>query len=82
MLALRDFQDRWPHLMVDEMKTSIEKAFSYVESNYFNERVPYQGSLDDGRWWDTILISFGLLESGANITRLEPVIDKMIKEGV
>lgn len=53
-----------------------------MEFNYFNDRVPYQGSLDDGRWWDTILISWGLLESGANHTRLYPVMEKMIKEGV
>lgn len=81
-LALRDFQDRWPHLMVDEIKKAQEMAIEYVEFNYFNDRVPYQGSLDDGRWWDSILVSWGLLESGADSSRLVPVMDKMIKEGV
>ena len=28
---------------------------------YFNPRVPYEGSLDDGRYWDTILAAFALL---------------------
>ncbi|TNV72601.1 hypothetical protein FGO68_gene17188 [Halteria grandinella] len=68
--------------MVDELKTSIAKGFSFVEFNYFNERQAYQGSLDDGRWWDTILISLSLLESGADKERLIPVVDKMIAEGV
>jgi squalene cyclase len=53
-----------------------------VEFNYFNDRVPYQGSLDDGRWWDTILVSWGLLEAGADPSKLVPVIDSMIKQGV
>lgn len=53
-----------------------------MEFNYFNDRVPYQGSLDDGRWWDTILVSWALLESGTNSTKLIPIVDKMISEGV
>jgi hypothetical protein len=60
----------------------LVKGIEYVEFNYFNERVPYQGSLDDGRWWDTILISWALLESGSDHSKLYPVIDKMISEGV
>jgi hypothetical protein len=82
MLALRDFQDRWPHLLVDEMKEIFESSLSFVEFNYFNDRVPYQGSLDDGRWWDTILISWGLLESGAAHSSLYPVIDNMLSKGL
>jgi hypothetical protein len=31
---------------------------------YFNRRVPYEGSLDDGRYWDSILAAFALLEAG------------------
>lgn len=31
---------------------------------YFNEKRPYEGHLCDGRYWDTILAVFGLLESG------------------
>jgi hypothetical protein len=81
-LALYDFTERWPHLLSDEIRSSISQGIDYIEFNYFNDRVPYQGSLDDGRWWDTILISWALLESGADSARLHPVIDKMIAEGV
>ena len=41
MLALQDFQDRWPHLMVEECKNSISEGIQFVEFNYFNDRVPY-----------------------------------------
>ncbi len=40
------------------------------------------GSADDGRWWDTILISWSMLESGVDKEKLVPMLDKMIKEGV
>ena len=53
-----------------------------MEFNYFNDRVPYQGSLDDGRWWDTILVSWGLLESGTEPEKLVPIIDNMLTEGM
>lgn len=68
--------------MVDDLKNTFTRGVSFVEFNYFNDRNPYQGSLDDGRWWDTILVSWALLESGANHTRLYPVMEKMIAEGV
>ena len=57
-------------------------GFDFVEFNYFNDRVPYEGSLDDGRWWDTILISWALMESGEPVEKFTPIVDKMIKEGV
>lgn len=41
LLALRDFQDRWPHHMSEELKNATLKAFDFVEFNYFNDRVPY-----------------------------------------
>ena len=53
-----------------------------MESNYFNDRVPYQGSLDDGRWWDTILVSWGLLEAGTKPEKLVPIIDNMLAKGM
>lgn len=68
--------------MVEELKHTFQKGFEFVELNYFNDRVPYQGSLDDGRWWDTILISWAMTESGADHKLLYPVMDKLIAEGV
>ena len=43
---------------------NIDKSLDFVESMYFNRRVPYEGSLDDGRYWDTILAAYALLEAG------------------
>lgn len=60
----------------------MKRGFEYIEFNYFNDRVPYEGSLDDGRWWDTILISWALLESGEEPEKFLPIMDKMIKLGV
>jgi hypothetical protein len=40
------------------------------------------GSADDGRWWDTILISWAMLESGEDKDKLIPIIDKMVADGV
>ncbi len=82
MLALRDFEQRFPNVRAETVKQSIQQGFEFVESNYFNDRVPYQGSLDDGRWWDTILVSWGLLEAGEDPEKLVPIIDNMIEEGV
>lgn len=82
MLAFRDFQSRFPHVHTEAMKESIQKGFEFVEFNYFNDLVPYQGTLDDGRWWDTILVSWGLLEAGTDPSKLVHVMDHMIAEGV
>ena len=49
---------------------------------YFNRRVPYEGSLDDGRYWDTILAAFGLLEAGEKPEKLAPTIEHLIKYAV
>lgn len=46
----------------------------FIEENYFNKRVPYEGSLDDGRYWDTILATMGLLEAGEDANKLSPTI--------
>jgi hypothetical protein len=53
-----------------------------VEFNYFNFRESYHGSLDDGRWWDTILISWAMLESGMDAKRISPIVANMVKEGL
>lgn len=64
ILSFKDFTDKYPHLFINEFEEFNTKGYSFVEWNYFNFREPYRGSLDDGRWWDTILISWAMLESG------------------
>jgi hypothetical protein len=41
MLALKDFQERFPNIHAHTVQESIEKGFEFVEFNYFNDRVPY-----------------------------------------
>lgn len=49
---------------------------------YFNRRVPYEGSLDDGRYWDTILAAFALLEAGESPEKLHPTIKYLIETAI
>ena len=49
---------------------------------YFNRRVPYEGSLDDGRYWDSILAAWGLLESGEQEDKLSPTLEYLITTAV
>lgn len=49
---------------------------------YFNRRVPYEGSLDDGRYWDTILAVLGILESGQKELKLSNTIEYLIKTAI
>lgn len=49
---------------------------------YFNRRVPYEGSLDDGRYWDTILAVFGLLEAGEDASKLTKTVEYLIETAV
>ena len=49
---------------------------------YFNRRVPYEGSLDDGRYWDTILAAYALLEAGQSPSKLHPTLNYLAKTAV
>jgi hypothetical protein len=49
---------------------------------YFNRRQPYEGCLCDGRYWDTILSAFALLEAGESPEKLHPIIDNLIRNKV
>jgi hypothetical protein len=42
------------------IKIMLMIAYCLLKICTFNRRVPYEGSLDDGRYWDTILAVFGL----------------------
>lgn len=45
--------------------------------NIFNEISPYTGQLDDGRWWDTLLVQWALLEAGEDEDKLIDSLDKL-----
>lgn len=49
---------------------------------YFNRRAPYDGSLDDGRYWDTILSVYALLEAGEDAEKLAPTMKYLVETAV
>lgn len=81
LLALNDYNGRSTKYDT-EIQDSMIKGFEFVEFNYFNARQAYQGSLDDGRWWDTILISWAMLESGEDKEKVRPIVENMLQKGV
>lgn len=66
LMSFKDYTLRYGNdtEMATYYQKNIYQSISYIEEMYFNKRVPYEGSLDDGRYWDTILALFGLLEAG------------------
>lgn len=82
LISFTDFQKRHPTYYSKEIVKAYDDGYWFVEFNYFNFREAYSGSLDDGRWWDTILISWSMLESGQDKERVFPIVDFMIKEGL
>lgn len=63
LLSFKDYNLRYTHEndFKPYYEANIEKSLQFVDDMYFNPRVPYEGSLDDGRYWDTILAVLGLL---------------------
>jgi hypothetical protein len=63
LLSFKDYSIRYSHEnnFHAYYKNNLNDCLQFVEDMYFNRRVPYEGSLDDGRYWDTILAVFGLL---------------------
>ena len=45
MITLDDYNKRFPNLINKEINDCIEKGFNFIEFNYFNYLVPYQGQL-------------------------------------
>jgi hypothetical protein len=74
LLSMKDYSLRYTHdhNFSAFYKANILQSLKFVEECYFNRRVPYEGSLDDGRYWDTILAVMGLLESGESADSLSP----------
>ncbi|CAD8192801.1 unnamed protein product [Paramecium octaurelia] len=81
MLALHDYTGR-TNKHKSEISDALRVGFDFVEFNYFNFRQAYHGSLDDGRWWDTILISWAMLESGEDKEKVRPIVENMLQKGV
>ena len=83
LIALQDWKEHYK--MADETKyeSEFKQSISFVEELYFNSyESSYLGVLDDGRWWDTLLVAQGLLECGEECDKFVPVIEHFLKHGV
>eukprot|EP00919_Chromeraceae_sp_WS-2016_P022831 GHVR01054242.1.p2 GENE.GHVR01054242.1~~GHVR01054242.1.p2 ORF type:complete len:100 (+),score=11.63 GHVR01054242.1:792-1091(+) len=62
LLSMKDYSLRYnDNDYIAYYKANVDESLTFVEQIYFNRRVPYEGSLDDGRYWDTLLACFSLL---------------------
>lgn len=86
LLSLQDYKIRYNHSSNPKYKDffddNLVKSLTFVEDMYFNRRVPYEGSLDDGRYWDTILAAFALLEAGETYEKVSPTVEFLIHNAV
>lgn len=79
LIVLKDYQQFDQSINENLFKQSID----FIEELYLNsETSSYLGVLDDGRWWDTLLITLGLLECDEQAIKLEPSIDYFLKNAV
>jgi squalene-hopene/tetraprenyl-beta-curcumene cyclase len=81
LMAFKDYSLRYDdhqNEYITFYNKNLNKSMSFVEELYFNRRVPYEGSLDDGRYWDTILATYGLLEAGESPEKLHPTLEYII----
>ncbi|RNA09807.1 squalene-hopene cyclase [Brachionus plicatilis] len=79
LIVLKDYQQFDENINENLFKKSID----FIEELYLNsETSSYLGVLDDGRWWDTLLITMGLLECDEERNKLEPSVENFLKNAV
>ena len=76
LIAFKDYQLRYgtDNDFSAYYEANVDQSMDLIEQMYFNKRVPYEGSLDDGRYWDTLLSVFALLEAGESTDKLAPTV--------
>lgn len=79
LIVLQDFEQLDERINQKLFKQSID----FIDELYLNsESSSYLGVLDDGRWWDTLLIIFGMLECGEDKEKLLPSVEYFLKNAV
>lgn len=53
-----------------------------MDFNHLQKRSNYRGTMDDGRWWDSLLATWALIDSGEDQERIGLSVDYMIKNAV
>ena len=85
LIALQDWHSSYKSTMqsTEKFEKEFKQSLDFVEDLYFNsDESSYLGVLDDGRWWDTLLVTCGLLEAGEDKNKLIQTIDHFLSKGV
>eukprot|EP01016_Furgasonia_blochmanni_P046533 TRINITY_DN6722_c0_g2_i6.p1 TRINITY_DN6722_c0_g2~~TRINITY_DN6722_c0_g2_i6.p1 ORF type:complete len:680 (+),score=203.09 TRINITY_DN6722_c0_g2_i6:64-2103(+) len=84
LMALQDYEENWPHQVNKDLHRQIfNQTFEFIEDLYYRQgNSSYIGVLMDGRYWDTLLVSWGLVESGAAPESLYPTVEHLIKYAI
>jgi hypothetical protein len=84
LMALKDYSLRYRNAGHSKygliLNSTLHSSLRYVEGLYFSKRNSYDGCLCDGRYWDTILSSWALLEAGESPEKVKPSIDYLISK--
>ncbi|CAF0782351.1 unnamed protein product [Brachionus calyciflorus] len=79
LIAFQDYQKLDDKITKNLFKESID----FIDELYLeSDSSSYLGVLDDGRWWDTLLIILGLLECDENPDKLTKSVEHFLKNAV
>lgn len=86
LIALQDFRRAFRECgsaqhYFSEINDATAKGFQFLENAHFHEtgKSTYLGPVMDGRWWDTLIASWALLETGETNASLDPIA-KILRE--
>lgn len=87
LMSLQDWYENYPEYASHEdsvkFGAQLDKSVAFLDELAIDSGPSsYLGVVDDGRWWDTLLVTLGLLDIGEQKEKLLPVIRHFIKDGV
>lgn len=87
LLVLKDFQLAFPEharSFLPQIKDATHKGLQFLERAKLVEAGPtkYRGPVMDGRWWDTLLVSWALLEAGVDPFRLNQTAALLVSDAL
>lgn len=87
LMSLQDWYENYhEHHTSDEIArfgSQLDKSIEFLDELSFDSgESSYLGVVDDGRWWDTLLVTLALLHVGESKEKLAPVVRHFLKDGV
>lgn len=87
LISLQDWYEHFPEQSSSEeiqrFSAQFNESIEFLdELSIKSDSSSYLGVPDDGRWWDTLLITLALLDVGEESKKLLPVVEHFLKEGV